>query len=58
MAKSLSYAVSSQETNIIQMAFRPRGMILVQGDTAYDTDFAIFYTLYVYLNRRVHRVEV
>ena len=23
-----------------------RGMILVEGDTAYDTDFAMFYTLY------------
>ena len=34
MAKSVSYAVSS------------RGMILVEGDTACDTDFAMFYTLY------------
>ena len=39
MAKS----VSSRETNIFQ---RARGMILVEGDTAYDTDFAMFYTLY------------
>ena len=36
MAKSVSYAVSSRETNIIQRAFRPEG----------DTDFAMFYTLY------------
>ena len=42
MAKSVSYAVSSREINIIQRAFRP----LVEGDTAYDTDFAMFYTLY------------
>jgi hypothetical protein len=34
MAKSVSYAISS------------RGMILVEGDTAYDMDFALFYTLY------------
>jgi hypothetical protein len=33
MAKSVSYAVSS------------RGMIFVEGDTAYDMDFAMFYTL-------------
>ena len=38
MAKSVSYAVSSRETNIM--------MILVEGDTVYDTDFAMFYTLY------------
>jgi hypothetical protein len=34
MAKSVSYALSS------------RGMILIEGDTAYDMDFAMFYTLY------------
>ena len=34
MAKSVSYAISSW------------GMILVEGDTAYDTDFAMFFTLY------------
>ena len=42
MAKSVSYAVSSRETNIIQRAFRP----LVEGDRAYDTDSVMFYTLY------------
>ena len=42
MAKSVSYAVSSRETNIIQRAFRP------QGDMAYDTDFAMYYSLYKY----------
>ena len=36
MAKS----VSSREINIIQRAFR------LEGDAAYDTDFAMFYTLY------------
>ena len=57
MAKSVSYAVASRETNIIPRAiprnqYHPeglyaRGMILVsRDDTAYDTDFAIFYALY------------
>ena len=64
MAKSVSYAASSRETNIM--------MILVEGDTVYDTDFAMFYTLYhifkqesiqgihyiIYLNRRVYRVFI
>jgi hypothetical protein len=46
MAKSVSYAVSSRETNIIQRAFRPEACYMVEGDTAYDTDFAMFHTLY------------
>ena len=40
MAKSVSYAVSSRETNII-----PRALVS-RDDTAYDTDFAIFYVFY------------
>jgi hypothetical protein len=51
MAKSVSYAVLSRETNIIQRAF-------TEGDTAYDADFAMFYILYhIFKQEGVQRIH-
>ena len=34
-----------------------RGLILVEGDKACDTDFAMFYTLYCIFNQETVRIE-
>ena len=51
MARSVSYAVLSRETNIIQRAF-------TEGDAAYDADFAMFYILYhIFKQEGVQRIH-
>ena len=44
MAKYVSYIIPRHQYQ--SKGLQARGMILVKGDTAGDTDFAMFYTLY------------
>ena len=56
MAKSVAYAVSSRETNIIQRAFRPEGWYWSRVIRHMIRILPFFIHFIIYLNRRVYRV--
>ena len=56
MAKSVSYAVSSRETNIIQRAFRLEGWYWSRVIRHLIRILPCFIHFIIYLNRRVYRV--
>ena len=58
MAKSVSYAVSFRETNIIQRAFRPEGWYWSRVIWHMIRILQCFIHFIVYLNRRVYRVFI
>ena len=50
MAKSVSYAVSCTLDQYHPSDLKTLWMILAsRDDTAYDTDFAMYYSLYIYI---------
>ena len=58
MAKSVSYAVSFRETNIIQRAFRPEGWYWSRVIWHMIRILQCFIHFIIYLNRRVYRVFI
>jgi hypothetical protein len=58
MAESVSYAVSSRETNIIQGAFRPEGWYWSRLIRHMIRILPCFIHFIIYLKRRVYRVFI